>query len=88
MTLPDYEEDAESYDPTELEAIFSKERYPADNVGDINADGKCDIADVVLLQKYLLTIKDALPDWKAGDLDQTEKLNACDLTLLKQLLMK
>ena len=33
-------------------------------------------------------IKDALPDWKAGDLDQNEKLNACDLTLLKQLLMK
>ena len=39
VTLPEYEEDAESYLPTEVEAIFSKERYPADNVGDINQDG-------------------------------------------------
>ena len=43
VTLPDYEEEAESYDPTELEAIFSKERYPADNVGDINEDGIPDV---------------------------------------------
>ena len=43
VSLPDYEEDAESYDPTELEAIFSKERYPADNVGDINQDGIPDV---------------------------------------------
>ena len=48
VTLPEYEEDAESYLPTELEAIFSKERYPADNVGDINQDG---IPDVYAVQR-------------------------------------
>ena len=37
--LPEYEEEQESYDPTVLEAIFSKELYPADNMGDINQDG-------------------------------------------------
>ena len=43
VSLPDYEEDADSYQTTELEAIFSKERYPADNVGDINQDGVPDV---------------------------------------------
>ena len=43
VTLPEYEEDAESYFPTELEAIFSKELYPSDNVGDINQDGIPDV---------------------------------------------
>ena len=56
--------------------------------GDVNADGKCDIADAVLLQKYLLTIETALPDWNAGDPDGNGKLNAADLTLLKRMLMQ
>ena len=56
--------------------------------GDVNADGKCDIADTVLLQKYLLTIESALPDRQAGDIDGNGKLNAIDLTLLKRMLMK
>ena len=43
VSLAEYEEDAEAYDPTEVEAIFSKERYPADNVGDINKDGIPDV---------------------------------------------
>lgn len=55
--------------------------------GDVNADGTCDLADAVLLQKYLLTIETALPDWQAGDLDGNGRLNACDLTLLKRLLL-
>ncbi len=56
--------------------------------GDVTADGKCSIADAVLLQKYLLTMETALPDWNAGDLDGNGKLNAADLTLLKRILMK
>ena len=56
--------------------------------GDLNTDGKCDIADAVLLQKYLLTIETKLPNWKAGDPDENGTLNAADLTLMKQLLMK
>lgn len=43
VTLAEYEEDAESYPLTVLEAIFSKERYPADNVGDINQDNIPDV---------------------------------------------
>jgi hypothetical protein len=55
--------------------------------GDVSADGVCDHADAVLLQKYLLTEVSVLPDWRAGDLDGNGELNAGDLTLLKRLLL-
>ncbi len=67
-------------------AVTAQKAAPV--IGDVNADGKCDIADAVLLQKYLLTIETALPDWQAGDLDGNGKLNAADLTLLKRLLIQ
>lgn len=62
---------------------------PADPIiGDVNADGKCSIADAVALQQYLLVLTDTLPDAKAADLDNNGKLNAIDLTLLKRHLMQ
>ena len=67
-------------------AVTAQKAAPV--IGDVNADGKCDIADAVLLLKYLLTIETALPDWQAGDLDGNGKLNAADLTLLKRLLIQ
>ena len=55
--------------------------------GDVNADGICSTADAVLLQKWLLSVPNTvLPDWNAGDLNNDKKLDAADLTLLKQLL--
>ena len=69
---------------SEIMQLFNGQTIP----GDVNTDGKCDIADAVLLQKYLLTIETTLPDWNAGDMDGNGKLNAKDLTLLKHLLMK
>lgn len=56
--------------------------------GDVDGNGKCSIADVVLLQKYLIGEKDAaLPDWKAADLTNDGMLNAADLTMMKRLLL-
>jgi len=56
--------------------------------GDINADGRVDIADAVLLSKWLTAVPDtALPDWEAGDLNGDGKLTAVDLTLLKRILL-
>lgn len=63
---------------------------PVDEViGDINADGKCDSADAVLLQKHLLTIE-FLNEEKAkiADLDKNGKLEASDLALLKQNILR
>ena len=52
--------------------------------GDINADGKANLADVVLLQKWLLGIPETkLADWQAGDLYADGVLNGFDLCLLR-----
>ena len=57
-------------------------------MGDINNNGQLDVADVILLQKWLLAIPDThLPNWKAGDLYQDNKLNIFDLCLLKHMLI-
>lgn len=53
--------------------------------GDVNADGKFDISDVVLLQKWLLGSSDVtLSNWKAGDLCKDNIINVFDLCMMKQ----
>ena len=55
--------------------------------GDVNADGKFNIADAVLLQKWLLDSANVkLAVWKAADLDENGMINALDLCLMKQKL--
>lgn len=57
--------------------------------GDINMAGAFNITDVVLLQKWLLTAPDTvLPDWKAGDMNNDNRLDARDLSMMKRVLMK
>ena len=56
--------------------------------GDVNADGKFNVADVILLQKWLLAVPDTkLPDWKAADFYADNKLNVFDLCLMKRKLI-
>jgi hypothetical protein len=52
--------------------------------GDINGDGKLTKNDAVQLQKWLLTADASLADWRAGDMNQDNILDARDLTLLKR----
>lgn len=55
--------------------------------GDLNADREFSIADVVLLQKKLLTVPDTvMADWQAGDLCADGKLDALDLGAMRQAL--
>lgn len=57
--------------------------------GDVNTDGKFDISDVVLLQKWLLGVSDVtLPNWKAADFCEDEKLNVLDLCMMKRKLVE
>ncbi len=57
--------------------------------GDINADGRLDVADLVLLDKWLLGVPDTqLPDWKAGDLCDDGRLDAFDLVLMRRELIE
>lgn len=63
--------------------------FPSTILGDMDLDGKINIADVVLLQKWLLAMPDTvLLVWEAGDINGDKKLNAKDLTELKRALLE
>lgn len=54
--------------------------------GDVNSDGKFNVADVVMLQKWLLCAGN-LTNWKAGDLCKDDRIDVFDLCLMKRLLI-
>ena len=54
--------------------------------GDCNNDGKFTIADIVMLQKWLLNDGTVLDNWKAADLYEDDMLNVFDLALMKQMI--
>lgn len=56
--------------------------------GDVNSDGELNIADAVLLQKWLLAFPDTnLPDWNRADLYRDGRLDIFDLCLMKKELI-
>ncbi len=66
--------------------------YLADNenptvIGDVNKDGEFNVADLVMMQKYILG-KDTLNDWKAGDLHQNDMIDVFDLCEMKKLFIQ
>lgn len=68
--------------------VFASTSLPSVR-GDVNADGKFDITDVVLLQKWILAVPDTkLADWKAGDLCEDDRLDVFDLSLMKKMLVE
>ena len=55
--------------------------------GDCNADGTFNIADVVLLKKWLLAVPDTdIADWNSCDLYRDGKLDAFDLCFMRRKL--
>jgi arabinan endo-1,5-alpha-L-arabinosidase len=56
-------------------------------IGDVNADGVFNVADVVMMQKYLLDSGN-LTDWRAGDLYEDNIIDAMDLCFMKRMLTK
>ncbi len=62
--------------------------FASDTVkGDVNSDGVFSMADIVLMQKWLVGEKDAkLVDSSAGDLSEDGKLNVFDLSMMKQII--
>ena len=58
-------------------------------MGDVNADGEFGIADVILLQKWLLAVPDThLANWKAANFCDDDRLNVFDLCLMKRALIE
>lgn len=57
-------------------------------VGDVNADGTFNVADVVMLQKWLICTPNAtLTDWQAADMCDDDIINVLDLCLMKRELI-
>jgi endoglucanase len=54
--------------------------------GDVNDSGTFTLADVVMMQKYLLNLE-TLTNWKNGDLTGDGSIDAFDLALMKNLLL-
>ena len=52
--------------------------------GDCNNDGQFSVADVVMLQKWLLNDGTVLDNWKVADLYEDDMLNVFDLALMKK----
>ena len=54
-----------------------------DVAGDVNADGIFSVADLVMMQRFLLS-QGRLVEWKAGDLYEDNTINGLDLCLMRQ----
>ena len=59
-----------------------------DLIGDCNLDRDVNIADAVMLQKWLIRASDELTSWRNADLCKDNKINTFDLILLKQLIVE
>lgn len=72
-----------------VNVIYNSYNQEETLLGDINADGSFNVADIVMLQKWLLGVSDVtLPNWKAGDFCEDEKLNVFDLCMMKRKLVE
>ncbi|MBP3379635.1 MAG: RICIN domain-containing protein [Ruminococcus sp.] len=55
-------------------------------VGDVNADGEFSVADLVMLEKWLLGSGEFM-DWTAGDMCQDGRIDAFDMQLMRKKLI-
>lgn len=71
-----------------LTAAIMSRIVSSDIEGDVNADGICSMADIILLQKWLVSVPGTiLADWNAGDLSKDQILDGNDLTMMIDLLL-
>lgn len=56
--------------------------------GDCNSDGEANIADAVMLQKWLLGNTKELTNWRAVDLCEDERIDVFDMVLLRRLIIE
>lgn len=83
-----YNEMRKLWAKTVCETVYANEGdVPDSPAGDVNGDGAVSVADAVLLVRFLTAETAALPHWQNADLDQSGKLDASDLAMLKHLLL-
>lgn len=80
--------DTISVEYVKAEVVYEyKKETPSSVRGDVNADGTFSIADIIMLQKWLIGAGD-ITDIKAGDLYEDGKINIFDLSIMKQELIE
>ena len=68
---------------------MTTENKPVTVAGDVNKDGKTNITDLVLVEKWLLSVPDTvLSDWKSADMNNDGILDVFDLVMLRKAVIK
>lgn len=65
--------------------IYLAEDINTETAGDVNADGYFNIADIIMMQKWLISAEN-MTNWKAGDLYKDNIINSFDLCLMKRMI--
>lgn len=66
-----------------------KSVIPKSVAGDVDGNGEFNIADAVIMQKWLLAVPDVyLTDWKAGYLYEDDVIDVFDFCLMKRMLIE
>lgn len=68
-------------------SVLSSAAEYSDSAGDVNSDGKFDIADITDFQKWLLNDGTELADWEKSNFTQDGILNVFDLCLMRRKLL-
>lgn len=79
-------EDTISVKFTNIQVIYETTDTGLSSIrGDVNNDGVFNVADILLLQKWLLAVPNTkISNWKAGDLCEDNRLDVFDLVMMKQ----
>lgn len=54
--------------------------------GDVNADGKVNVADLVAMQNFVLG-RGELADWSAGDIFRDDRIDVFDIVIMRQIII-
>lgn len=76
-------DDIISADYTKIEVVYEYTSNVSSVRGDVNADGTFSIADIIMMQKWLIGAGN-MTDSKAGDLSGDGSINVFDLSIMKQ----
>ncbi len=75
----------------EYAVMFDRQFVALNNIpkvkGDVNADGEFNVADAVMLQKYLLS-SGTLTDWTMGDLCEDGIIDIFDFIMMRKMLIE
>lgn len=67
-------------------AVITKSEYP---IGDVNLDGKFNVSDAVLLQKWLLAVPDTkLECWENADFCEDGRIDVFDMVEMRKMLIQ